>query len=291
MPSKATHEIVKVIGGIAWLGGLILLFVNAPLSVLVLLIALILSILSVVWTRRRPTDMNGSSSEPRVAPVSWLAVGAGYDLAAGVFVLRLVGSDLPVTLELAGAVALAAVVAVPPTLALAGLTGRPVLLLPAGLAGVTSLSTGVLLQLPLLGLLGVPMVLLGVIWFWSYSKVRPGGSVIGKAVPTLVVWLLWAASVVVLFIHLDPRCIQVLADGTVLSVDAALGGETGWLWEVSATVSGFSEILGPDVVSGACTSDIVTGWEALVSLVLSAGAIATAWLMTSADATATPTPQ
>ena len=279
MPSKAAHEIVKVIGGIAWLGGLILVLVNAPLGVLVLLIAFVLSILSLVWTRQRPTDVNGSSTEPRVAPVSWLAVGVGYALAAAVFVLRLVGSDLPVTLELGGAVALAVVVAVPATLALAGLTGRPVLLLPAGLAGVTSL--------PVLFVLGVPMVLLGIIWFWSYSKVRPVGSVASKAVTTLVVWLLWAAAVVVLFIHLDPRCVQVLADGTVLYVDAALGGESSWLWEVSSTVSGSSGILGPDVVSGACTSDIVTGWEALVSLVVAAGAITTGWLMTSADATAT----
>ena len=279
MPSKPAHEIVKVIGGIAWLGGLILLLVNAPLGVLVLLIAFVLSILSLVWTRQRLTDVNGSSTEPRVAPVSWLAVGVGYALAAAVFVLRLVGSELPVTLELGGAVALAAVVAVPATLALAGLTGRPVLLLPAGLAGVTSL--------PVLSVLGVPMVLLGIIWFWSYWNLRPVGSVASKAVKTLVVWLLWAASVGVLFIHLDPRCVQVFSDGTVLYVDAALGGETGWLWEVSSTVSGSSGILGPDVVSGACTSDIVTGWEALVSLVLAAGAITTGWLMTSADATAT----
>ncbi len=279
MPSKPAHEIVKVIGGIAWLGGLILLLVNAPLGVLVLLIAFVLSILSLVWTRQRLTDVNGSSTEPRVAPVSWLAVGVGYALAAAVFVLRLVGSELPVTLELGGAVALAAVVAVPATLALAGLTGRPVLLLPAGLAGVTSL--------PVLSVLGVPMVLLGIIWFWSYWNLRPVGSVASKAVTTLVVWLLWAASVGVLFIHLDPRCVQVFSDGTVLYVDAALGGETGWLWEVSSTVSGSSGILGPDVVSGACTSDIVTGWEALVSLVLAAGALTTAWLMTSADATAT----
>ena len=282
MPSKATHEIVKAIGGIAWLIGLILLFVKAPLGVLVLLVALLLSILSLVWSRQH-ADVNGSSPERRVAPVSWLAVGAGYALAAAVFVLRLVGSDLPLKLELAGALALAAVVAVPATLALAGLTGRPVLLLPAGLAAITSL--------PALSVLGVPMMLLGIIWFWSYSNMRPKGSALSKAVTTLAVWLLWAASVVVLFTHLDPRCIQVLADGTVLYVDAALGGESGWLWEVSSTVSGSSEILGPDVVSGACTSDIVTRWEALVSLVLSAGAITTAWLMTSADPTATPTTQ
>ncbi len=283
MPGKATHEIVKVVRVIAWLVGLILLLVNTPLGVLVLFIALVLSILSLVWNRQRPTDMKGSSTEPRVAPVSWLAVGVGYTLAATVFVLRLVGSELPVTLELGGAVALAAVAAVPSTLALAGLTGRPVLLLPAGLAGVASLWA--------LSLLGVPMVLLGIIWLWSYSNLRPGGSVIGKAVTTLVVWLLWAASVVVLFIHLDPRCIHILADGTVVHLDAALAGESGWLWEVSSTVSGSSGILGPDVVSGACASDIVTGWEALVSVVLAAGAVTTGWLMTSAEATSTPTTQ
>jgi hypothetical protein len=174
-------------------------------------------------------------------------------------------------------VALAAVAAVPPTLALAGLTGRPVLLLPAGLAAVTSL--------PVLSVLGVPMALAGIIWFWSYANLRPGGAVARQAATMLLVWLLWAASAVVLLIHLDPRCVQTLADGTVLHVDAALGGESGWLWEVSSTFSGSSEILSPDVVGGACTSDIVTGWEALVSLVLAAGAVATGWLMSTGELT------
>ena len=224
--------------------------------------------------------MDGST---RTSPVSWLAVGVGYALAAAVFVLRLGGSELPLTLELVGAVALAAVVAVPPTLALAGLTGRPVLLLPAGLIGVTSL--------PVLSVLGIPMALLGIIWFWSYFKLRPSGGIAGKAVTALAVWLLWAASAVVLLIHLDPRCVQTLTDGTVLPVDAArIGFESGWLWEVSSTTITQS-ILTSDVVSEACASDIVTGWEALASLALAAGAVTTGWLMTKAEATATPTTQ
>ena len=77
-----------------------------------------------------------------------------------------------------------------------------------------------------------------------------------KAATTLAVWLLWVASAVVLFIHIDPRCVQTLADGTVVSEE--------------------------------CVSDIVTGWEALLSLALAAGAATTGWLMTKADATATP---
>ena len=94
------------------------------------------------------------------------------------------------TLELAGAVALAAVVAVPPTLALAGLTGRPVLLLPAGLAAVISL--------PVLSVLGVPMALLGIIWFWCYLNLRPRGGAADRAATTMLVWLLWVASAAVL---------------------------------------------------------------------------------------------
>lgn len=75
MPSKATHEIVKVVGGIAWLVGLILLFVNAALALLVLLIALILSVLSLVWTRQRRHDdlleaaKGGAASAAARAPV------------------------------------------------------------------------------------------------------------------------------------------------------------------------------------------------------------------------------
>jgi hypothetical protein len=215
--------------------------------------------------------VNGAAAGQRVSPALWVSVGFGYAIVAAVFVLRLVGSDLPATMEVPGAVAFAAVAAVPSTLALAGLARRPVLMLPAGVTAATSL--------PVLSVLGVPMAVLGVVWLISYSTNKSGRDVLRPLATTLLVWVLWVAAAATLFVHLDARCVQTLVDGSVIRVDAAeLGWESGWLWATSATSTG-SSILSVDVVGEACSSDIVTVWEALVSLALATGAVGVGWLM------------
>ena len=214
--------------------------------------------------------------------ISWVTIAAGYALAATIFVLRLVGSDLPVRLELPGAAALAVVAAVPSTLALMGLLRRPVLVLPAGVAAVTAL--------PLLSVFAPAMALVGIFWLWSFAQSAAPGSKVRKALITAVVWLLWAGGVLALFLHVDPRCVQTLTDGTEREVDAiARGYDAGWAWDASSTVSGsVSSGAGPDNVAlEVCSSDVVTGWEAWATVTLSAVAVLAGLVSSSAGARTT----
>ncbi len=91
-------------------------------------------------------------------PVMWWTVGIGYGLAATIFVVRLAASELPVLMELPGAVALAMVVTVPPTLALFAWWFREATLLVS--AGLIALSAT-----PVLSVFAPVMAVLGLIWF------------------------------------------------------------------------------------------------------------------------------
>jgi hypothetical protein len=63
------YEIVKLIGGVAWLVGLVMLFLLPPLGILILLLAIVLTILSVVWTRqRRQNELIQALSSPMARP-------------------------------------------------------------------------------------------------------------------------------------------------------------------------------------------------------------------------------
>ena len=211
-----------------------------------------------------------------VSPLLWISVGLGYAVAAAIFVLRIFASDLPASMELPGAIALAAVAALPPTLALLGLTGRPTLLLPAGVAAVTSV--------PVLSLLGVIMAVLGIMWLIAYGTLRRPGSILTTVVATIIVWMLWVAAAAALFIHLDPRCAQTLTDGTVREIDAeAIGYESGWVWDSSSTISVSSSGSG-DVETEVCTSDLVTGGEALATVALVGTSLGSGWLLTRSEA-------
>ncbi len=66
---RGAHEIVKLICGILWLFGIPMLFLFPPFGVFILFFAIILSILSVVWTRQRRHDdlveiVEAASSRP-----------------------------------------------------------------------------------------------------------------------------------------------------------------------------------------------------------------------------------
>ena len=71
-PSPSAHTAVKVVGGIAWIAGLVLLFVAPPFGFLVLLVAVVLSILSLTWTRQARHEevvaAAGGGSAPVRAP-------------------------------------------------------------------------------------------------------------------------------------------------------------------------------------------------------------------------------
>jgi hypothetical protein len=53
---NAAHSVVKVVGAILWFVGFIFLFIATPFGLLILVVALILSILSLTWTRQARHD-------------------------------------------------------------------------------------------------------------------------------------------------------------------------------------------------------------------------------------------
>lgn len=84
-------------------------------------------------------------------------------------------------------------------------------------------------------------------------------------------------AVFVLFMHLDPRCTETLADGTVLEVDPSEHGmQSGWRLGVGSagTISSQSGPDGP--VATSCTSDTVILPEALASMAVSLGVMVAA---------------
>ena len=192
-------------------------------------------------------------------------VVVSFGMALAIFMLRLIGSNLPMTVELPGAIALAAVVATPPTLALLS-TRRPVLLIAAGVTAVSTLFG--------LSIFALPMVVVGVIWIMAFRGAITH-TTSGRTIVVLsVAWLFTVSAFAILFLHLDPRCSETLVDGTVRSVESS--DESGWIWEASAVTSG-SMTSGGDVVFSACSSDMVTLAEAAASLGLVLLAVGTPW--------------
>jgi hypothetical protein len=65
----AGHSLVKVVGAVAWLVGVFFVFVLPPLGVGILLVAIILSVLSIIWTRQARHDgpIEVSEAGPRAA--------------------------------------------------------------------------------------------------------------------------------------------------------------------------------------------------------------------------------
>jgi hypothetical protein len=115
-------------------------------------------------------------------------------------------------------------------------------------------------------------LLLAGAWGWAHNR-RPVKAEVsrplwwGRAAMAFGVVL----SVFVLFVHLDPFCIETIADGTVRQIDPAdKGMSSGWRFGsttssgTDATRSGFD---GP--VSSHCTSDTIVWGEAAASLLLS----------------------
>ena len=207
-------------------------------------------------------------------PTAWVSLVLGYTVAAAMFALRILGSNMPLSLSLAGAVAFTAVLCIPPTLALFAMRGRPRLFAAAGVLAIT-LVVGV-------SLLGLVLIPLGVMWLWMYLRSTPGG-ILRTLGAVVAVWVLGAASFMVLFIHLDPRCADTYTDGTVqiLPLDET-GMESGWTWDVGGTSTG-SSISKPGVVMSSCGSDIVTWAEAAASLALVAAALGSARVIAGAS--------
>ncbi len=210
-----------------------------------------------------------------------MAAVAGYGVALAGLILPIRAGEQSFRAEIPTAVLIATVIAVPPTLAALSMRGRVLMLLPAGLLGIAGL-------LGLLSVLGFLLIIPGLIWLWAYLKLAPSGRYPRKFAMAAVP-LLWVGAVAGLFVHIDPLCEQLLADGSVVRIDpAGRGFKTGWAWDIdTSTFSGSGS--GSDmVVSESCTSDIVVPWEMAASVILSATAVGVAWLLAGVGASSEP---
>jgi len=207
----------------------------------------------------------GLDPQRRVRRAATTGIALAYALSVAVFAVRLLNSDMPILYEIAGAVSLAVVMAVSPTLALLALRGRTALFLPAALIAFA--------QSPILYFLGVILIVAAFIWIWAFLRLGSELGFVRTLSAVLAVGVLWIAAAAALFIHIDPVCVEWLADGTVRSVSASDQGFTsGWVWNQPNTITGES-FGAADVVRSACSSDILTPIEAVVALALSLSAV------------------
>lgn len=219
-------------------------------------------------------------AEPWPDPVRkatvWTAC-IGFGLAVAGVVVRLAGGSLSLLVELPGAIVLGSVMAVPPTLAILSTRNRPLMLLPAGVLGLAGM-------LGVLSIFGIPLTILGLIWLWAYVRLGVPGQY-GRKFGMVAVPLLWVAALVTLFVHQDPHCEQVLADGTVQSVDPYVRGmESGWIWQLDTGSFSGGSVAEANVDSEACVSDVVTPVEMFVALAFSSLAVGYAWSLASPPA-------
>lgn len=195
-----------------------------------------------------------------------VTVFVGYGLALAAFAFAVVGNELSFWRASLDGLMVLALFAVPSVLAMLSQPRRPLMLLPAGIMGLLGF-------FGMGSILGLPLVILGLIWLWAYLKMAPPDMWLRKASMVLVP-LLWLGATAALWVHLDPVCEQRLRDGTVIDVDpTSRGFESGWTWEVGSSFSGSSGPISQDVVFEACTSNSLVAWEALSAIALCGGAV------------------
>jgi hypothetical protein len=191
----------------------------------------------------------------------------GYAAAAALTVIRMVGADVMTAGDTLGSVALGAALAAPPTLALLSLDRRPTLLPGAAIAMLVP--SVVVFELAPIWLVIV------LLWYraWRRRPIRAEVS-LPRAAARVGLGFLVAASILALFVHVDPVCTQRLVDGTTRSVDAATRGmTTGWAFGSGTSYGTATNEEGSDVASETCTSDTIVLGEALASLLITGLAV------------------
>jgi len=192
----------------------------------------------------------------------WAGSAFGYAVAIVITVINLSTEDGTVL----SALAFLLMLSIPSTFAVLSLDRRPSLLTAATMSAVLA---GVLLLTSLVGLVYVVMAIL---WYLAGQR-RPRPAV----APEWAAWarpLLAAAAIlplVVMMIHLDPRCTITDAEGNV-TVTTDTEFPTGWRWSFGASGTTTSDGSG----STSCTSDTTQPWEALLSMGVSAGVVVVA---------------
>ena len=196
-----------------------------------------------------------------------IGIFLGYAAALTLTVVRIVNADVLTVGDTVGSVALGAVLATPPTLALLSLDRRPSLLPGATIAIVVP-------ALIVFELAPIWLVI-ALLWSRAWSR-RPVRAEVSRtrAAARVGLGFLVAAAILALFVHVDPVCTQQLADGTTRSVDATSRGmATGWAFGIGSYSSTSSDSGGIDVVSETCNSDTIVLGEALASLLITGLAV------------------
>jgi hypothetical protein len=187
----------------------------------------------------------------------------GYAGAIALTITRFANTDPGTVGETLGSLAMGLALATPATLAALSLDRRPTLLPAAAIAAaVTSFIASVMLPVGLIT---------AFIWYraWAARPV-PAPTSRTRAAARVGLGLLVLTSMLSLFIHVDPVCIQRLTDGSERTVDAASRGfNSGWAFGIVQTQSGSSSS-GIDVAEEICTSNTVVLGEAGASLTLTA---------------------
>ncbi|MPZ71851.1 MAG: hypothetical protein GEU74_01255 [Nitriliruptorales bacterium] len=207
----------------------------------------------------QPTDIESDGAT--VGPVAKTAVVALAAVQLGAIVLVLVFGVLGdgALGNRLGAIPLAALFALPATLALLALRGRGALLLAAGVASL------VLTVFPF-SLHSFVFGPIGLIYLLAYAKLStsqhdgPRSPAVAIFVPLLIV-----AAFLLLIVHDDPICYTKDASGEI-TIDRDSSVMTGM-----QTIESES-----NVVERGCSSDTVVWWEAAASLALSASALTAA---------------
>lgn len=203
---------------------------------------------------------------PRIAVVGILL---SFALAVAVGILRTINAE-PVerAAEVAGKVAFAIVFAAPALLALLGLRDRPSLLVAAG-----ALDLG-LAFLMLISLIGLVFVAPGVMFFVAAGQMRGAGGSPSRAIAAVAVAvLLGSVAFFALFAREDPVCWArnpTTGESVRLNPDRFVHG---------ASISMDSRDLPPGATESGCSSDSISGGEAIAGIAVVAAMLGAVWMV------------
>jgi hypothetical protein len=220
----------------------------------------------------RPDDLGRGDhrvSQDSATRTAFIGIVLSFSLAVVVGVLRTVNAE-PVerSAEVAGNIAFSVVFAAPAMIALLGLRDRSPLLVAAG-----ALDLGLAL-LTLISLIGIIFVVPGVMFFVAAGQMRgAGGSRLRSLAAVLLAVLLGGVAFFALFAREDPVC---WARNATTGESYRLNPER---FVHGTSISMDSRDLPAGATESGCSSDSISGGEAIVAIAMVSTMLAVLWLL------------